>query len=188
MTSGGSGIAHSEFNADRNPDGKDAHFLQIWALPYERNLKPQYYAREFSDEEKKDKWAHIVAPAKSTEFGVIDKRDASGPTPIHSAVNTFATLLSPAATVDHALVSRLVPDATNVKKVYLQVVQTTAYNPNAAVKDGAVAALVKVSLGGQEATLGEGDGVFIDGATVGENLVLENVSSKVAEVLLFEMD
>jgi len=47
---------------------------------------------------------------------------------------------------------------------------------------------VRVSGGGQEATLAEGDGVFISGAKVGEEIELENVGGGRGELILFEMD
>ena len=61
MTSGGTGIRHSEYNAHDShvllplPRSwtecaarvyrKEVHFLQIWATPSERGLTPQYYTR-----------------------------------------------------------------------------------------------------------------------------------------------
>ncbi|KAL1404972.1 hypothetical protein Q8F55_008585 [Vanrija albida] len=184
MTSGGTGIRHSEYNDNKE---KEVHFLQIWALPNERGLKPRYYARHFTDEDKTDKWAHIVAPA--TAEGVIDERDATGPTPIHAALNFFGSLLGSGKSLDHTLLPRLKPSPAGAGKlVYVQLVQTSGYNPGKAPKDGKGGALVKVSLGGQEATLGEGDGVFIRGANTGDKLVVDNVGEKRAEVVLFEMD
>lgn len=77
MTSGGTGIAHSEFNSHSSLPN---HFLQIWVTPSQRGLKPGYYARHFTDEQKKDKLCKIVAPV-GTE-GVVDERDGLGPTPV----------------------------------------------------------------------------------------------------------
>lgn len=188
MTSGGSGIRHSEYNDNKDTD---VHFLQIWALPEAkyRGKKPEYFTRHFTDAQKQDKWAHIVAPiAQEKEFGVVPKREAEGPTPIHSSVNVFASLISSGNKLEHALVPRLNATADNGKLVYVQLVQTTGYNPRAAPKDGSSAALIKVTMGDQEATLGEGDGVFITSVKVGDNITVDNVGSKVAEVLLFEMD
>lgn len=186
MTFGGTGIRHSEYNDNKE---KPVHFLQIWAIPYERNLKPTYYHRHFSDADKTDKWAHVVAPIKFP--GVSDTREGSGPVPIASDLNFFASLLSPGTTLNHNLVERNRPSQSTAnpegKLVYVQLVQTSGYNPRAAPTDGAVAQ-VKISLGGQEATLSEGDGVFIRGAKVGDELVTENVGKKVGEVVLFEMD
>lgn len=182
MTSGGTGIRHSEYNDNKK---EEVHFLQIWALPNERGLKPAYYARHFSDEDKKDKWAHIVAPVSAE--GVIDERDAKGPTPIHAALNFYGSLLSAGKSVEHSLLPRLKGPGDN-KLVYVQLVQSSGYNPRKAPTDGKGGALVKVTLGSQEATLGEGDGVFIRGAVTGDKLVVDNVGEKRAEVVLFEMD
>lgn len=41
MTSAGTGIRHSE----KAYGEKQLHFLQIWSMPSERGLKPQYYTR-----------------------------------------------------------------------------------------------------------------------------------------------
>lgn len=184
MTSGGTGIAHSEYNGSKK---EEVHFLQIWALPNQRGLKPQYYARHFTDEEKKNKWAHVVAPVGSTEFGVVDTRNGTGPTPIHSALNFFASLVDAGTTLEHNLVPRLKPASPEGKLVYLQVVQTSGYNPRPAPTDGSVNQF-KVELGGQDVTLGEGDGVFIRGANVGDKLTVTNVGNKTGEIVLFEMD
>ena len=60
MTSAGTGIRHSEHTHGPVP----VHFLQIWSTPATRGLSPQYFTRHFSDEEKKDRWAHVVAPVQ----------------------------------------------------------------------------------------------------------------------------
>lgn len=178
MTSGGTGIRHSEYNG-----GKDeVHFLQIWALPNQRNLTPKYYARHFSDAEKTDQWAHVVAPVNYP--GVVDERDAKGPTPIHADLNFFATLLSPGKDLTKK-VTDTSKNTPGEKLVYVQVVQSTEYNTGPALADGAH---VEVTLGGQSQNLGEGDGVFIRGAKSADDIVVKNTGSKVAEVVLFEMD
>jgi redox-sensitive bicupin YhaK (pirin superfamily) len=191
MTSGGRGIRHSEYN-DHKKD--EVHFLQIWALPYARNLEPKYYTRHYSDADKTDKLAHIVAPASQIEqFGGEDTKEGSGPTPIHASVNSWVSIMSPGLKLDHKLVDRHAPprDATadaQGKLAYVQVIQTSGYNTKAAPKDGKAGALVKVTINGQEATLGEGDGLFIQDVRVGDNLTLDNVGEKAANLVLFEMD
>ena len=77
MTSAGTGIRHSEHPHGPTP----VHFLQIWSTPATRGLSPQYFTRHFPDEEKKDRWAHVVAPIGAS--GVVEKREASGPAPVH---------------------------------------------------------------------------------------------------------
>ena len=88
MTSAGTGIRHSE----HTHGSKQVHFLQIWSMPSTRGLTPQYFTRHFTDEEKKDRWAHVVAPIRAS--GVVEKREASGPAPVHSPLDLYATLLS----------------------------------------------------------------------------------------------
>lgn len=41
MTSTGTGIRHSE----HSHGDKQVHFLQIWVIPSEKGLQPQYYTR-----------------------------------------------------------------------------------------------------------------------------------------------
>lgn len=137
-----------------------------------------------------------------TSKGVIDEREADGPTPvstynlgglseakvfqIHASVHAFATLLSPSTKLSHTVLPSL--SATSKSKlVYVQLVQTSGYNTKPARKDGN-GQVVRVSGGGQEATLAEGDGVFISGAKVGEEIELENVGGGRGELILFEMD
>ncbi|KAI8985615.1 RmlC-like cupin [Trametes punicea] len=173
MTSAGTGIRHSEHcHGD-----EQVHFLQIWSTPSERGLTPQYYTRHFSDEEKKDKWAHIVAPIGAS--GVVEKREASGPAPVHSPLNLFATLLSPGKSLSHAFFK----SSGAQRKGYVHVVQTSGYNPGEAT-----GAHVRV-LGseGGPVELREGDGAYIMAAP-GEEVTVENVGDKVAELLLFDMD
>lgn len=73
----GTGIRHSEYN--RNPS-KQVHFLQIWALPNQRRLKPTYYTRHVTDEQKRSGLVRIVGPVKTE--GVDESREAEGPAPV----------------------------------------------------------------------------------------------------------
>ncbi|OWZ27332.1 hypothetical protein LQV05_002409 [Cryptococcus neoformans] len=182
MTSGGTGIAHSEFNSHSSLPN---HFLQIWATPSKRGLKPGYYARHFTDEQKKDKLCKIVAPV-GTE-GIVDERDGLGPTPIHSPFTFFASLLSPGKSLNHTIFAPLL-SGKDEKRVYIQLIQTSGYNTKKADTTGKKGPVLKVSGGGEEIVLGEGDGVFIRGGKVGENIQIENFGSDVAELVLFELD
>lgn len=173
MTSAGTGIRHSE----KAHGAKQVHFLQIWSLPSERGLTPQYFTRHFSDEEKKDKWAKIVAPAGSE--GVTEKRDVSGPAPVHSPLSLYASLISPSTTLAHILPS----SGVSPRKAYVHVVQTSGYNPRKAT--GA-----QVTLRGPDGSslaLSEGDGAYIMGDT-GATLEVHNSGDRVAEVLLFDVE
>jgi redox-sensitive bicupin YhaK (pirin superfamily) len=59
IMSAGSGIAHSEKNANHN---KEVKFLQIWVMPKERNITPRYEQKSFPLSERKNTLQTIVAP------------------------------------------------------------------------------------------------------------------------------
>jgi len=164
FTSAGTGIRHSEYN--RNSE-KDNHFLQIWAKPNVRGLKPSYTTRSFTDEMKQDKLVRIIE-STDRHSGADGEHD---PIPAHSDVSMDASILSPGKTVEHELV------AEGVRKLYAHVVMTDKAQP----ADGA-----KIKIG--DVVLGEGDGAFIDGASgKGYKVEIENVGSKPAEFILFDM-
>ena len=172
MTSAGTGIRHSE----HAHGDKQVHFLQIWSLPATSGLLPQYFTRHFTDTEKKDCWAHIVAPVGAA--GVEEKREASGPAPVHSPLNLFATLLSPAAKLSHTFFS-----TSAQRKGYVHVVQTSGYNTG----ESSGARVRVIGAEGGRLDLKEGDGAYIMAAP-GEQLTMENIGDRVAEVLLFDME
>ena len=134
--------------------------------------------RHFTDEEKQDKWARIVAPVGSE--GVVEKREATGPAPVHSSLTLHASLISPSTTLTHIL-----PPASNSlpSKAYVHLVQTSGYNPRE--PNGA-----QITLSGPEGSsveLREGDGVYITG-DAGQTLSVRNSRDRVAEVLLFDVE
>ncbi len=59
IMSAGSGIAHSEFNANTD---KEVKFLQIWVFPKEKNIAPRYEQKTFKPEERQNKLQTVVAP------------------------------------------------------------------------------------------------------------------------------
>jgi redox-sensitive bicupin YhaK (pirin superfamily) len=59
IMSAGSGIAHSEKNANHN---KEVKFLQIWILPKQRNIEPRYEQKSFPVEARKNSLQTVVAP------------------------------------------------------------------------------------------------------------------------------
>ncbi len=59
IMSAGSGIEHSEINANRD---KEVKFLQIWVLPKEQNIQPRYDQKSFNPENRQDKLLTVVAP------------------------------------------------------------------------------------------------------------------------------
>ncbi|ORX38987.1 RmlC-like cupin domain-containing protein [Kockovaella imperatae] len=184
-TVGGQGIAHSEYNS-HNSVGN--HFLQVWATPNQRGLKPKYYTRHFTDDEKADKLAHIVAPIGSPN--VLDQREdkvpGSSPSPINAALNTFATVLSPGKSLQHTF-QPTIKGVDGAKIMYAHLTQTSGFNTKAAAKDGKTA-VIRIKNGDSEAVLGEGDGLFIRGAKTGDVLEIESTGGSPAELVLFEMD
>jgi redox-sensitive bicupin YhaK (pirin superfamily) len=59
IMSAGSGIAHSEMNA--NPD-TEVKFLQIWIFPKEQNIAPRYQQKTFEPASRINKLQTVVAP------------------------------------------------------------------------------------------------------------------------------
>ena len=59
IMSAGSGIAHSEKNANHN---KEVKFLQLWVFPKLKNIEPRYEQKTFEVEGRKNKWQTVVAP------------------------------------------------------------------------------------------------------------------------------
>ena len=59
IMSAGSGIFHSEKNANHN---KEVKFLQIWVLPKEINITPRYEQKSFPIAERKNRLATVVSP------------------------------------------------------------------------------------------------------------------------------
>ena len=96
------------------------------------------------------------------------------------------SLINPSTKLTHTVLPPL-SASSKVKLVYAQLVQTSGYNTKSSVRDGK-GPLIKISNGSQEAVLGEGDGLFISSAVVGETIGFENVGGSRGELILFEMD
>lgn len=139
--------------------------------------------RHFTDAEKLDTIVEIVAPVGAE--GVVDEREGKGPTPVHSPLHAFVSVLSPGKTLTHSLHPTL--RGPGEKLFYAQLVQLSGFNTAAASKDGKKG-LVKISSGDSTVTLGEGDGVFVRGGKTREEFEIENVGEVKAELILFEMD
>jgi redox-sensitive bicupin YhaK (pirin superfamily) len=161
FTSAGTGIRHSEYN--RNTDD-EVHFLQIWAKPNKRGLKPHYETKTFTDEQKKDNLVRIM---ESTDR-LGDSKTAIG---LQADLSMDASILSPGKTVTHKVV------ADGQRKLFAHVVMSKRAQP----KDGGA----KIKIGDVE--LGEGDGAYIDGVKGPLSIDIESVGDKPAEFLLFDM-
>ncbi|ROW16356.1 hypothetical protein VPNG_02744 [Cytospora leucostoma] len=174
FTTGGTGIAHSEFNEHNS---ETVHFLQIWALPWKRGLKPRYHTRNFPDEEKRKAFVPILSPLKAGEDASSAEEEAAKPTiestiPIHADFVMSAGLIAPEQKFEWK-VGANATQATK-RKVYVHVPMT---------KGGKA----KIRLDGRDdAILAEGDGAFVDSVNAGDKLVVESIGSAEAEVVLLD--
>jgi redox-sensitive bicupin YhaK (pirin superfamily) len=169
LTSAGTGISHSEKAHGSN----QVHGLQIWSLPATARLQPKYFTRHFTDEEKTDKWAKVVAPIWAD--GVKDTREGEGPAPVQSALTLYASILGTGKVLSRPLEG---------KKAYVHVIQTSGYN-----EGQATGASIKFSTkGGDEVELREGDGAYVDVKKEGAILEVDNVGDRVAELLVFDLE
>jgi hypothetical protein len=89
--SAGTGITHSEFNPSKS---EPVHFLQIWILPDQKGLSPDYEQKLFPDEVKRGKLRLI---------GSSDGRDGS--VTIHQDASIYAAMLDPGAEIVHTIPS-----------------------------------------------------------------------------------
>jgi len=166
LTSAGTGIRHSEKTHGNSP----VHFLQIWSLPSTHGLTPRYYHRHFTDEQKRRGWVPVVGVIGGED--VTDAREGEGPTPVHTALWLYATLLAPGKSLEHKL---------GMSKGYIHVIQTSGYNTGSSKGNK-----IKVN-GGLE--LSEGDGAFVTPTGEGaETIKVENIGEGEAEVLLFDLE
>lgn len=79
----GTGILHSEFNPSSD---EQAHLLQIWILPEQKNLQPSYEQKLFPLELKQNQWCLV---------GSRDGRDGS--LTIHQDVSMYSATLDASA-------------------------------------------------------------------------------------------
>lgn len=85
----GTGVTHSEFNPSKT---EPVHLLQIWLFPDKRGHTPGYQQKQFTDADKRGKWALIASP---------DGDDAS--LVIHQNARVYQTKLADGDTVRHEL-------------------------------------------------------------------------------------
>ncbi|KAF9219946.1 RmlC-like cupin [Gyrodon lividus] len=175
MTSTGTGISHSE----KANGAQEVHFCQIWASPRpgQARGRPAYFTRNFTDEEKKNRFALLVAPDNSAAVSL--NREDSGPAPIRSELRMYASLIHPGISLVHAPVGN-----SPRKKGYIHVIQKSGYNPAQA---GGATLRVGSQADGPQIELREGDGAYL-AYEPGAELRIENDDQGVAEVLLFDLE
>ena len=64
VMSAGTGITHSEFNANAN---QEVNLLQIWLYPKLRNIKPRYAQQSFKSEDRINELQTVVTPLGQEE-------------------------------------------------------------------------------------------------------------------------
>ena len=96
----GTGIQHSEFNHSQE---EPVHFLQIWILPEQRGLTPEYEERNFGRNDKLD------------QLKLIGSRNGrAGSVTIHQDVDLYAGVLSQGTELTHVF--------AGARKGWLQIV------------------------------------------------------------------
>ena len=64
VMSAGTGLTHSEFNDSKTDE---VNFLQLWIIPEEMSVEPNYEQRMFSDSGKQNQLQTVVAPKDKLE-------------------------------------------------------------------------------------------------------------------------
>ncbi|MDG1715615.1 pirin family protein [Lacinutrix sp.] len=68
VMSAGTGLTHSEFNDSKTDE---VNFLQLWIMPQELGVKPNYEQRNFSSEGKQNQLQTLVAPLDKLEDNAL---------------------------------------------------------------------------------------------------------------------
>ncbi|KAK4181227.1 RmlC-like cupin domain-containing protein [Triangularia setosa] len=176
FTTGGTGIAHSEFNEHKRDT---VHFLQIWALPWKRGLKPRYHTRHFGEEDKRKGFVTILSPLKggvdaTAEEEVKAEAVVEGTIPIHADLLMGAGVIKERNKFEWIVGGRGNVTEQNKRKVFVHLPMT---------KGGR--ASIRLD-GRDDAVLKEGDGAFIENVNKGDKLWVESVGEVEAEVVVLD--
>ena len=68
VMSAGTGLTHSEFNDSKTDE---TNFLQLWILPEDMGVEPNYEQREFSSDGKENQLQTVVAPKDKLEGNAL---------------------------------------------------------------------------------------------------------------------
>lgn len=72
--SAGTGVRHSEYN---NLKDKPLHLVQMWVLPGKLGQPPSYGQREFTSDDRRNRWLDIVSGQKTVEAPIRITQDAT---------------------------------------------------------------------------------------------------------------
>lgn len=93
VMSAGTGLTHSEFNDSKT---EETNFLQLWIIPEEMSVKPNYEQRKFSDSGKKNQLQTVVVPKDKLEGEAL---------PISQQAYIYRSALDAGKTIDIKLKS-----------------------------------------------------------------------------------
>ncbi|KAL2439049.1 hypothetical protein ABEF95_015695 [Exophiala dermatitidis] len=176
FTTGGSGISHSEYNEH---DRDWVHFLQIWVLPWKKNLPPIYHTSTFSEEDKRKNFVTIITSLKAGPDATLEDEEAAipakeGTIPIHADVVFSAGIIPPSEAFHYKVGAGDAVTSRSDRKVYIHLPET---------KGGKA----KIRLDGREdAVLGEGDGAYVTNVNASDLLKVESVGDAEAEVVVID--
>lgn len=183
FTTGGTGIAHSEFNERHD---EPVHFLQIWALPWKHGLIPRYHTRHFDEEHKRKGFVTILSPLRAGPNASATEEQEAAPSipnsiPIHADFVMGAGLIG----VDKRFKWIVGSGDVGVNSVVQKQADRRVFVHLPMTKKGAA----KVRLDGREtAVLSEGDGAFVESVNVGDVLSVESIGEAEAEVVILDSD
>ena len=89
VMSAGTGILHSEFNANQDDT---AHLLQIWIEPEKTGITPRYDQAKIQEKDKRGRLFPVATPF-----------DGDGVVKLHQDVSLYASKLEPGETVRHTI-------------------------------------------------------------------------------------
>ncbi len=115
----GTGVLHSEFNPSKD---EAVRFLQIWIVPMQRGLLPDYEQKTFASEQKRGKLRLVVSP---------DGRDGS--LTVHQDVSMYASELGSG--------ERVGLDLAEGRSAWVQLVSGRALASGVALEEGDGAAV-----------------------------------------------
>jgi redox-sensitive bicupin YhaK (pirin superfamily) len=86
--SAGTGVTHSEYNLGR----AELRFLQIWILPDQPGLTPNYGDFRFAFDDRAGRWLPLATGAGNV--------DLPAPIKVHADINAYAAAIAPGARLD----------------------------------------------------------------------------------------
>lgn len=177
FTTGGRGISHSEYN-----EGSDwVHFLQIWALPWKRNLPPSYHTATFSEEDKRKGFVTIITPLKAGQDATLEEEKAAVPSvdgtiPVHADLVFSAGIIPQGQTFAYKVGAGDAVSSRSGRNVYIHLPET---------KGGKA----KIRLDGRDnVVLSEGDAAFVTQVNANDELRVESIGEAEAEVVVIDSE